>query len=58
MLLGVVRDHVNRTLERNPLYDGKLGEVQLRLWRGANSLEDVRLSKITGNILPKGKELP
>jgi hypothetical protein len=50
MLPGVVRDYVNRKLERNPLYAGKLGGVRLRLWRGAYSLQDVRLSKITGNI--------
>src|SRR5690348_7176534 len=39
VLLGVaraflpwaVRDYVNRTLDRNPLYDGQIGQVQIHL---------------------------
>jgi hypothetical protein len=58
LLLGVgralmprfVRDYVNRTLDRNPLYEGKIRSVQIHLWRGAYSIEDVRISKVTGNV--------
>ena len=50
VLPGLVRDYINRTLERSPLYTGRLGKVQIRLWRGAYSIQDIRLSKITGNI--------
>lgn len=46
----IVRDYVNRTLDRNPLYDGNIGNVQIHLWRGAYSIEDVRISKTTGDV--------
>lgn len=44
------RNYVNRTLDRNPLYAGTIGEVQIHLWRGAYSIQDVRVSKTTGNV--------
>jgi len=47
---SVLRDYVNRTLDRNPLYEGKIGVVQVHLWRGAYSIDDVRISKTTGNV--------
>src|SRR5262245_42292445 len=50
MLPSVVRDYVNRTLDRHPLYAGNVGEVEIHLWRGAYSIQDVRISKTTGNI--------
>ncbi|MDB6020205.1 MAG: hypothetical protein JWQ04_62 [Pedosphaera sp.] len=45
-----VRDYVNRTLDKNPLYAGRIGDVQIHLWRGAYSIQDISLSKTTGNI--------
>ncbi|HUR27948.1 MAG TPA: DUF748 domain-containing protein [Planctomycetota bacterium] len=45
-----VRDSVNRTLDRNPLYDGRIGDVSLHLWRGAYSIEEIRLVKTTGTV--------
>lgn len=45
-----VRWYVNRTLDQNQLYDGLIGDVDLHLWRGAYSIEDVRLLKTTGNV--------
>jgi len=50
MLPSVVRDYVNRTLDRNPLYEGKIGEVEVHLRRGAYAIRDVRISKTTGNV--------
>jgi hypothetical protein len=50
MLPWAVRDYVNRTLDRNPLYAGSIGEVRIHLWRGAYSIHDVRISKTTGNV--------
>ena len=50
MMPWAVRDYVNRTLDRNPLYDGEVGEVGIHLWRGAYSIDDVRISKTTGNV--------
>lgn len=50
MLPWFVQDYVNRTLDRNPLFAGKIGTVNIHLWRGAYSIEDIRLSKTSGNV--------
>jgi hypothetical protein len=44
----VLQWYVNRTLDQSPLYDGEIGDVDLHLYRGAYSIENVRLIKITG----------
>ncbi|HWF19007.1 MAG TPA: DUF748 domain-containing protein [Verrucomicrobiae bacterium] len=46
----MVRDYVNRTLDQNPLYSGQIGTVGIHLWRGAYSIDDVRLNKTSGNV--------
>jgi hypothetical protein len=45
-----VQRYVNRTLDRNPMYDGKIGDVRLHIWRGAYSIENIKLIKTTGNV--------
>ena len=45
-----VRHYVNRTLDRSPLYSGKIGPVQIHLWRGAYSIRNVQINKTTGNV--------
>ena len=50
ILPWVVRDYVNRTLDRNQLYSGKIGGLRIQLVRGAYSIEDVSVSKTTGNV--------
>jgi hypothetical protein len=50
LLPRYVQNYVNRTLDRNPLYSGKIGKVQIHLWRGAYSIQDVSISKVTGNV--------
>jgi hypothetical protein len=50
MMPGFVRDYVNRTLDRNPGYAGTIGKVRMHLWRGAYSIEEIRISKRTGNV--------
>src|SRR2546423_12644986 len=45
-----VRNYVNRTLDRSPLYAGNIGEGQIHLWRGAYSIQEGRISKTTGNV--------
>jgi hypothetical protein len=50
LLPSAIRDYVNRTLDRNPLYLGKIGEVRVHLWRGAYSVEEVRISKAAGQV--------
>jgi hypothetical protein len=46
----VLRDYVNRTLDRSPVYAGRVGQIQVHLWRGAYSIHDIRLNKTTGNV--------
>jgi hypothetical protein len=50
LLPWAVRNYVNRTLDRNPLYEGNIGKVHIHLWRGAYSIEDVRVNKTTGDV--------
>jgi hypothetical protein len=45
-----VRWYVNRTIDRHPMYEGQIGDVSIHLWRGAYSIEDIRLNKTTGNV--------
>jgi Domain of Unknown Function (DUF748) len=47
---SLIRWYVNRTLDRNLLYEGRIGDVTLNLWRGAYSISDVRLIKRTGDV--------
>jgi hypothetical protein len=49
-LPGVVRWYVNRTLDQSILYRGKIGDVDLHLWRGAYVIHDVRILKTTGDL--------
>jgi hypothetical protein len=50
ILPWAVRNYVNRTLDRNQLYAGTIGPVRIHLWRGAYSIDDIVLSKRTGNV--------
>ena len=45
-----VRDYVNRTLDRNPLYAGNIGPVQIHLWRGAYTIHEIRIVKTSGKV--------
>jgi len=50
LLPSQLRKYVNRTLDRNQLYEGRIGDVQVHLWRGAYSIHDVKISQRTGNV--------
>src|SRR5579859_2822258 len=50
VLPSVVRDYVNRTLDRNLLYEGRIGDVDIHLLHGAYSIRDVHISQRTGNV--------
>src|SRR5438132_13729764 len=45
-----LRWYVNRVIDRNPLYEGEIGTIDVNLWRGAYSIHDVRLLKTTGKV--------
>jgi hypothetical protein len=49
-LPSVLLWYVNDTIDRNPLYDGKVGDIDVSLWRGAYTIKDIRLDKVTGNV--------
>jgi hypothetical protein len=50
VLPSELRKYVNRTLDRNQLYEGRIGDVEVHLLRGAYSIRDVKISQRTGNI--------
>ncbi len=50
MLPWAVRWYVNKTLSQSVLYEGRIGDVTLDLWRGAYSIDDVRIFKTNGEV--------
>jgi Domain of Unknown Function (DUF748) len=42
--------YVNRTLQQSILYRGTIGDIDIHLYRGAYSIRDVQISKVTGNM--------
>lgn len=50
VLPGLVRNHINHTLDRSQLYSGRIGAVEIHLLRGAYSIHDVRLDKTTASV--------
>ncbi len=45
-----LRWYVNRVIDKNPIYDGKIGAIEVHLWRGAYAIDDIRLIKTTGDV--------
>jgi hypothetical protein len=45
-----IRDYVNRTLDRDPMYAGRIGPVEIHLLRGAYSVRDVRVNKTMSDV--------
>jgi hypothetical protein len=43
-----IKWYVNRVIDRDPLYDGRIGDIDVHLWRGAYTINDIRLNKVTG----------
>jgi len=50
MLPSAVKWYVNRTIDRSPNFIGTIGDVHLQLWRGAYSIDNIAISKTTGNV--------
>jgi len=50
LLPWFVRNYVNRTLDRNEMYAGTIGPVQIHLLRGSYSIADIKISKRTGDV--------
>ena len=50
MLPWFAQRYVNRTLDRNQMYSGTIGRVEIHLLRGAYSIRDIKLNKTTGDV--------
>ena len=50
MLPWFAQRYVNRTLDRNQMYSGTIGQVEIHLLRGAYSIRDIKLNKTTGDV--------
>lgn len=46
----LVQRYVNRVLDEMPEYDGHVGDVDMKLWRGAYEIQDIEIIKTTGKI--------
>jgi hypothetical protein len=42
--------YVNHTIDKSELYDGHVGDIDVALWRGAYTIEEIRIVKTTGNV--------
>ncbi len=49
-LPSIVRDYVTRTLDRSLTYEGRIGEAEIHLLRGAYSIHDVRISQRIASV--------
>jgi hypothetical protein len=49
-LPALIRDSVNRALERSKVYRGSIEAITLHLWRGAYVLHSFRIDKATGKV--------
>lgn len=50
MLPGFLRDYVGRVLDQSTEFDGRVGEIDVHLWRGAYSIQDIDIVKTTGAV--------
>ena len=49
-LPSIVQRYVNDKLDEIPEYDGRIGDVDIHLFRGAYSIDDVDIEKTTGSV--------
>jgi Domain of Unknown Function (DUF748) len=45
-----LESYVNRVLDQNPEYDGRIGTVEVHLWRGAYAINDVQIVRTTNSV--------
>lgn len=46
----IVKWYVNKTLDEMPEYDGRIGDVDMKLWRGAYQIQDIDIIKTDGDV--------
>jgi uncharacterized protein involved in outer membrane biogenesis len=49
-LPSYLQDYVNRTIDQSPDYDGRIGEIDVHLWRGAYTIHDLHIVKTHGGV--------
>ena len=46
----MVKKYVNKKLDEMPEYDGRIGDVDMHLWMGAYSIQDIEIIKTDGKV--------
>ncbi|HEX3355603.1 MAG TPA: DUF748 domain-containing protein [Tepidisphaeraceae bacterium] len=46
----VIRWYVIRVIDQSTIYEGRIGAIDVHLWKGAYTIHDVRLIKRNGNV--------
>jgi hypothetical protein len=46
----VVKDYLNRKMDRMGDYHGQIADIDIHLWRGAYSIDGLRIDKVTGKV--------
>ncbi|HEV2621443.1 MAG TPA: DUF748 domain-containing protein [Frateuria sp.] len=46
----VVKDYLNRKMDRMGDYHGHIADIDIHLWRGAYSIDALRIDKVTGKV--------
>lgn len=49
-LPSIVKWYVNKTIDEMPEYSGQIGDVDIKLWRGAYQIQDIDISKTSGKV--------
>ena len=47
---ALIQDYVNDKLDESPSYDGSVGDIDLALFRGAYSIDDIAIIKTEGDV--------
>jgi uncharacterized protein involved in outer membrane biogenesis len=49
-LPSLVKWYVNKTIDEMPEYSGQIGDVDMKLWRGAYQIQDIEIFKTSGDV--------
>jgi len=49
-LPSIVKWYVNKTIDEMPDYSGQIGDVDMKLWRGAYQIQDIEIFKTSGAV--------
>jgi len=49
-LPAVIKAYANHQLAKNPTYTGKIGDVDVHVWRGAYQIRNIKITKLGGEV--------